>query len=61
MVAESSAPKLDYEVLLEQQPCEVSQEQRQRQREAKQEAQGRLSLAQREVGLGLTYLAKTLK
>ena len=50
VVAESGAPKLDYEVLLEQQPCEVLQEQRLRQREAEQENQARLRSAQQEVG-----------
>ena len=61
MVAESGAPEVDYEVLLEQQPCEVSQEQRQRQRETQQENQARLRSAQQEVGPGLAYLAKTWK
>jgi len=49
VVAETDAPLLDYEVLLEQQPSEASQEARQRERETKQEASSRVADAEEEV------------
>jgi len=49
VVAEVDAPLLEYEVLLEQQPSEVSQDDQQREREKQQEARSRVVTAEEEV------------